>query len=75
MRAGQRLEVMSDGQLERVFDHPAQRRNVQRVAELIAQMRGCSSAADFVEFQRALFQSAFEVDDRRARCKRTRPSG
>jgi hypothetical protein len=68
LRAGTPIVELSVEQLGAVFDHPAQRRTVQVVTDLIVQLRACGRPSDFFELQASLFLHAYEIDSRRASC-------
>ena len=68
LRAGRPIVELSVEQLGAVLDHPAQRRTVQVVTDLIVQLRACGGPSDFFDLQASLFLHAYAVDARRASC-------
>lgn len=70
LKPGLPIKTLDVSRLGSIITHPAQLRVLKRVEELISHLRQCESWSDLYEFQRHLFQAAYEVDDRRAHCVR-----
>lgn len=63
---GARLSSLDSQTIGEVFDHPAKRQSLRAITQHIVDLRACVRPEDFFEFQRALFNDAHRVDNRRA---------
>lgn len=70
LRAGQSLRGLDPEVLSQVLLHPLQQANVRQLGALLCGLNSCSSAEDYFEFQRHLFQAMFATANRGAGCKR-----
>lgn len=68
----ERIADLRPDELDRIVSHPVQRQIYRAVSELITLLRTCEQAADYNQFQRALFQEVLHVERKRAAISRVR---
>jgi len=70
LKDGQTISALPDEVVSAVFKHAAHRANVDRVAELIAQLQACERSADFNDLQRRLFGYLYHAEEARGNRRR-----
>ncbi len=66
VRRGTRLDARDPAVACYVLDHPEQLSAESAIEELIRHLRGCTTAEDYDDLQRALFQATYVTDQKRA---------
>jgi hypothetical protein len=68
LKPGQPITDLPPVSTELILNHPAQRENLIRIAELISLLRAAETWADLNVFQRHLFKEIYQAQERRAEC-------